>query len=703
MDPFAVDPMLQDPMMDPMMGGMPMDPYAIPPPGPLEMLEPVPPEVEEFVPPGPQSTPVWYQPPAKPKAEDILEEAERERSDHQDRIAVAMEMTRRLNMELTGIFKRDREMIEIGEMERGVLTDLRDEHDAYCSHIAAMDWNVSVPLKDSIDREETIAKEDAIHYYFECFQRQHSNAGYASLRWALPDILGKYGMLAASLVIDPTNDECGLRFQMIDPATVFPVFEGGMGLARVYRIYEATASQVIGSFYDAEGGVQKKVKKLATANKRYDPHHVAEVVEYWDREHVMVLFEGKEVLYRKHGYTKVPFKIKYGGFGQQGFTQTTRLANHDGIHIRNYGTSSSDIRREDLMRIAQPFLLRRVKAHDIEEAWMGLMLTAGRREMFPMWLQQLNIQSHNEGGVDVKQVEGGRIIARDDDMLTPQPPLLSPNTINAVNALTAQNKQTGMASGVIMGQMPGGQTTGSAIDILNSAGLEKWRPLVTIIEEFLTELAEFALELIRDWGGVLGMDGNYGVIEIPRRNPNPRTGEAPAHDLTPKVLRTHGIRCKVTLRRFNPHNLTQVANGLAIAYNMGILDKRTIIELLGVTDNPDAILNRIDEDLLDEVPEVKQEKTLRNLFTKAKIAEQRGDMESARDCMNRAYFIASQMQARAMIGMPADGGGLPGVPNPAMIPMLNDPSLSAGHGAQGGRPPGGGAPQPMGPGGPAMG
>lgn len=692
-----------------LIGGMGMDPYGAmlapppmaPEPGPMEMLSPVPEEVEPFIPPGPK-LPVWYVEPPKPKKSEIQEEAERERSDHQDRIALAMQTIRRIGMEVGGIFSRDAEAHRLGVVERGWLTDLHDEHKAYCSHIAAMDWSVSVPLKDSIDREETIAKEDAIHYFFECIHRQHSGAGNASLDWALPDMVGKYGMIAASLLVDPTNEELGLRFQMLDPATVFPVFEGGMGLARVYRVYEATASQVIGSFFDAEGSVQKKVRKIATSQRQYNPHYTAEVIEYWDRAHVMVLFAGEEVFYQKHGYGKVPFKIKYGGFGQQGFTQTARIYDGDGSRIRNYGSDSTGIRREDLMRIAQPFLAGRFRAHDTEEAVMGLMLTAARMGVYPMWVQQLGMQTHNEGGIDIKVMEKGTIIMRDDDKATPAPPVLDPSVLNAVTALTAQNKQTGMASGVIMGTMPGGQTTGSAIDILNQAGLEKWRPIVSIIEEFLTELAEFALELWRDWGGILGMEGSYGVLSIPRRNPNPRTGDAPAHDLTPKILRTHGIRCKVTLRRFNPHNLTQVANGLAIARNLGILDKRTLIELLGVTDNPDQILNRIDEEMLDEVPEVKQEKTLRSLFKQAQIAEKRGDLESARDAMNRAYFIASQMQARAMIGMPADGGGLPGVPNPAMVPMLNDPALAGMPGAQGGRPPGGGAPmgpmtQPQGP------
>jgi hypothetical protein len=720
------DPMLggmppMDPMMmgdmgalmgmgDPMLGSpMPMPPMLPPPPpGPLDLLEPVPPPVEEFVPPGPQSLPVWYSDPPKPKLADILEEAERERADHQDRIQIAMQTIRRLNLELTGIFKKDRELVEIGEVERGVLTDLRDEHEAYCSHISAMEWNVSVPLKDSIDREETTAKEDAIHYLFECFQRQHADAGNASLKWALPDIAGKYGMLAACLVVDPMNEECGLRFQMVDPATVFPVFEGGMGLARVYRIYSATAAEVMGSFFDAKGTVQKKVKKIATFGDRYVPNHVGEVVEYWDRKHVMVAFEGKEIFSHAHDYGKVPFRIKYCGFGQQGFTRTTDLSSQESIRARPVGAEGSSLRREDLMRIAQPFLLRRFKAHDIEEAVHGLMLTAMRRQINPMWVQQLGMQSHNDGAVQVKQVEGGNLVLRDDDIATPQPPVLTPDVVNAVTALNQQNKQTGMASGVIMGMMPGGQTTGSGIDILNQAGLEKWRPLVMVVEEFLTELAEWALELLRDWGGILGTEGSYGSISIPSRRPNPRTGMAAAHDLTPKILRTHGVRCRVELRRFNPHNMSTLMNGLAIAMNMGVLDKRTIIDMMGFTNNPDAILDRINEEMLESVPEVLQEKTLRSKFREAEIAKERGDFKSAEEAMNAVYFIASEMQRKAMIGQaapidPATGLPMPtpGVPIPPNVPVQGDPSLSGMPGAQGGRPPGGGAPTPIGPGGPA--
>jgi hypothetical protein len=482
---------------------------------------------------------------------------------------------------------------------------------------------------------------------------------------------------------------------MLDPATVYPVYEGGMGLSRIYRIYQATASQVIGSFFDATGTLAKKVRKEASADKRYDPHFMGEVTEYWDKEWVMVAWEGKELLCRKHGYGKVPIKIKFAPWGMQNFTQTSQLADDSGAVRHAFGANRShDVRRRDLKRIIQPFLACRFEAHDIEEAMMGVFNTALMTQMYPPTRQYLNLQSQGEGSIKVKQGQGETTVFRDDDKAEDAPPVFTPDVVNAVMANLTQNKQTGMASGVIMGQMPGGQTNGSAIDIFGQAGTEKWRPIVTMVEEFLTELVEWAFELWRDWGGILGMEDNLGVVEIPRRNPNPRTGEAPAHEMTPEILRRVGIRAKVELRRFNPNNLAQLVNGLAIMYNMGAIDIRGIIDQTGITNNPDAMMERIQDEKLEQVPEVLQAKTLKRKFREAKIAEQRGDAESAKAAMDEAYFIASQMQHNMMYGQPNLDPTtglpmpLPGTPTPNTVEVQNDPSLTGMPGAQGGRPPG---------------
>lgn len=690
---------LADPMLDPMMGGMPMDPMS---PDPLAMMPPVPTPEEPIEPPvGPVHKP-WYRVPKRPVWAEIQGEAEEEKRIHAGRISIAMEMRKRLNLEMFGYFVQDAEKLKNHQIEPGYVSAIRDEHDMACSHGSSMDWAVEAINRETIiDKEEMVAKEDLAAYLFECEQRQHSRAGNASLKWALFDTLQAYGMLVGFDAIDPADDECGVRMRLVDPATVFPIHEGSRGISRLYRCYYATASQVIGDFDDASGTLGRKVKKIARGNnKQFDPTYMAEVVEYWDRNWVLVAFDGEQILLRSHGYARVPFTVVYGCFGQQGFTRTS-----DNYHVAgttlvySAGAPSSRMRQEDLMRTAQPFLWRRVKTHDIEEAVNGLVLTAWRRSINPPVIHYRSILSMGQGRPEIDRSEGGYTPAMEDDRFEPFPTIPSPEIMQPMLAYLQQNRMTGMPSGIMSGQMPSSQTSGSAIDILGSIGYQRWNPLMLTVEQFVTERTEWRMELLRDWGPVLGAEGELGALTIPRRRPNPRTGEASAHTVTPDMLRRTGIRCRIELRRFDPSTLSQVANGLMILQNMGIIDRRRSIKIAGFDSDPDAVMQDIDMDELNAVPEVKQEKTLRTLFKLSEQAKARGDYESAIDLEQALYFIASVMEQRMSIGQPAlgpdgqrirpVGGGGGGNPN-MQVQGLSNPMMGMGVGQMGGAPSTGG-------------
>jgi hypothetical protein len=356
-----------------------------------------------------------------------------------------------------------------------------------------------------------------------------------------------------------------------------------------------------------------------------------------------------------------------------------------------------------LMRTAQPFLWRRVKAHDIEEAVSGLMVTAFRRSINPPVIHYRSILSIGQGAPEIDRSEGGYTAAGEDDKFEPWPTVPAPEIVNPLLAYIQQNRVTGTPSGVMNGQMPSSQTSGNAIDVLGSMGFQRWNPLIHCVEQFLIERTEWRLELIRDWGEVLGVEENLGTLTIPRRKPNPRTGEASAHEVTPQMLRQTGIRVKVELRRFDPSTLSQLANGLMILYNMGIIDKRRAIKISGFDPDPDAVIQDIDMDELNAVPEVKQEKTLRTLKRMADQAKMREDWESAIDIEQAMYFIASVMEQRMSIGQPAlgpdgqrlrpiDGGGRGGNTgggnaNPNMqVQGLGNPQMGMGVGQMGGAP-----------------
>lgn len=704
---------MQPPMPDMGMGGMipptpePMpapasrDPMAemVAPPSPMMPVQD-PNTMEPEFDPEPQIGPVWedwYRKPSRPKASAIMAEAEKEKSDHQGRVAIAMEMRKRLQLDTYGYFAQDEEALQMQQVEPAPVSALRDEHDLACSYGMSMDVGIDALNRNTlIDKEEMQAKEDLSAYLHECDRRQHSRSGNASLLWAMFDTLQAYGMLVGFDGLDPADHECGLSMRLVDPATVYPVHEGKRGLSHLYRCYNTTASAVIGDFDDATGKVTKKVKKIARGESgRIDPHYVGEVIEYWDRNWVCVLFDGIEIMCREHGYARVPFTVTYGCFGQQGFTSTTNdfnyVANGTQLVYSASGVAGRN-RQEDLMRIAQPFLWRRRKTHDMEEAVSGLLVTALRRAINPPVIHYRSLLSIGQGDLEIDRSEGGYTQAGEDDKFEPFPTIPSPEIIAPVIAYLQQNRMTGTPAGVLSGQMPSSQTSGSAIDILGSMGFQRWNPLVKCVEQFVEERTEWRLCLIRDWGEILGAADDLGTLTIPRRKPNPRTGNASAHNVTPKMLRDTGIRVKVEMRRFDPTSLNTVGNGLMLLMSQGLIDRRRAIKIAGFADDPDAVMQDIDIDELNAVPEVKQEKTLRMLKVNVDQAKARGDWESAIELEQAMYFIASVMEQRASIGqpalgpdgqrlkpMPGQGGGNPGMQTQGLsMPMMGIPTGTNG-------------------------
>ncbi len=691
--PNPGDPLLQlpdesDAYVGPLPGESPLPPVLPPVPDLAEPIGPTP--------------PLWYRKPKKPTLGDVLAEAQREKDDHEGRVLIAGEMMRRLNLETNGMFERDREGMESGEIERFFSTALRDEHDLVCSYIGSMDWHVEALFRNAIDKEEAAAKEDLAAYLFEVEARQFSRSGFAHLKVALADTIQKYGMLVGFDGLDPNNEEVGLQMRLVDPATVFPVHEGERGLRNVYRVYYATASQVIGDFDDGTGKVEKKVAKFSKDEAGgYDPHFVGEVVEYWDRNWCLVAFEGEQILLREHGYCRVPFTITYGCFGQQGFTTLPDLVATDGSLFgdRPRGTARGrGNRRDDLMRIAQPFLWRRVKAHDIEEAVGARLLTALRRSLLPPMVVKQGVISAAEGDPEIDPNEGGITRLREDDDIQVLPNLPAPEVMSPLVGFLQQNKQTGMAAGVMAGQNPAAQTSGYAVDSLMQAGFDRWAPLVLAVEQFLTERTEWRLSLIRDWGGILGLEGNRGTLFIPRRNPNPRTGKAPAFEVTPDLLKQTGIRVKIRLHKFNPMSLAPIGNGLAIANSLGVVDKRTMITTLGLTTDPDGMLQRIEDEALEQVPEVLQARTLRRYVQQAEEAAERGDTASAEQLLAEVQFIAEQMQQLQMDkDMAKQQSAMEQAAMAAPQPQgMSNPAMGEPVGQEGGRPPGSGGPPPGG-------
>ena len=652
MDPFAPDipdvpDLAADPLADP---GLPA-------------AEPLP-----LIPVGPKRKPGWKKPP-KPAADDVLADAELHAQLHRARLRQQSDYLKRVAGEVNVFFEAHREMAERGEMDPWHSSDLHDEHHAAVRVVGTMDWQVEVLYRDMVDQDEAAATEDTAAYSVEVETRQHARAGRGTYRAAVAED-AVCGMLAGFDGLDIDDDEIGLDMRLIDPNTVFPVFAGKRGLKAVYRVYDADPQDVVGNFDAGDGKVERKVRRILGDDDRPDPRALCRVVEYWDDHWTLVALDGQHVATFEHGYGHNPFTVRYLCAGQPGHVARPDASGGDTIANLLAGGGSGAGRERDLARIAEPFLWHRVAGHEQDEMIGAVLQTAFRRTLNPAMVLQQDAVSMNLLDVEPSMSEGevNRIGA--GDTLSAFTPEINQAVIQPLLGMSQQNRLTSMAQGVLNGQAPP-QTSGSAMDIMQQSGWDKFTPLVAVIEDWAAERIEKRLALLRDWGAVIpAMDGG---LPIPARAANPRLGTSKVHTVTPEVLERTGIRVTVNLQKVNLSSLAQLANGLAIVNSMGVIDKRSIIKMTGITNDPEAMLKRIEIDQFDDVPEFKQARFLEWLGDQAAEARARGDEQSFRDLTDRAQFIASMMGARmadarmqgqmAEDGMPPpEDGPLPGLP-----------------------------------------
>jgi hypothetical protein len=601
----------------------------------------LPPEAPQaLVPYGP--TPQrWYKTPPRPKTADVVEAAESERAMHDDRVQQGLKMLRRLNdPNMAGVFPRLLKDVASGKVSRVQLPGLRDETDMIVSTFAQMDWVIEALYRSNLDRERAAAKEDLGAYLQENAQRQYSRALGGSIKAAKIFDLAVFGCVAEFNGLDVDNDECGLRMRLVDPNTIFPVAEGERGLSCVYLKYQAEATDFIGNFGSLDGFDEDAVRDLATENGTYDPHCLGEVTEMWDRNWYWIGWEGEEIACDEHNYAEVPFIVTPGNFGQPAhITASTTITRHSSLDGGSWRTDRS----EDLMRIYQPFLQRRVEIHQLEEATAGIVVTKVRRSLNPARTTRNSVLTIEDEAVKFDDDEGTTTKTRIEDEWDVNDASISmdPQVAAAAFAIIQQGKATSTPSSIIAGQAPMSQGSGTALNVLKRGGVERWALIGEIAMLHEAASTEQRFRFIRDFGNLIGMDG---AIYVPRRRSNQRSGQAPAHEVTSDLLRKTGVRVTVQFRLFNPTELTSLSQGVGMLRSIGLIPKREAIEIIGYTDDPDRAIQDMDREMLDESPEITQVNMLDALIEDLEEAGFRGDDEELEALFYRLMLVSDLLE-----------------------------------------------------------
>lgn len=629
----------------------------------------------------------WRCPP-KPKVTRVLADAERVKEEHAYRIRVNALMRRWLEGELYGRYPRDEALMGT-EFLPAPLDDLKNEHFKMCAWHARMNVSIKSYGRAVIGDEEREAVEDFGRLLIREWGLEYAryNQG-GDFLWGLADSMGAAGMLAAYISPDPANTRTGTSFQMIDPNACFPVYEGKRGLKAVYLCTMATAEDVIGWYGDERGAVERKVRKVVRGGGEgeFDPLCEKELVCRYDRAWTTILWGGELIRQYQHGEGEVPFEIQGSGVGMQGFMQTPDSTVVDGT-TTTPNVLETDARQMDMARKHQPLLWRRTASHALMEA-RGVRLDAMFRRASwkpPLVIGQTN-QSVIDGMPETAPGEDGMTGVRAEDVVNPYPNMaVDPGLMAMMTAWDQRNTQTGMPAGMTSPTPGGAQASGNAIDLLTADGYEMWAPVTIGIQHFLGRCMARVLENAIKHGDAYGGDEFPGGLLVPRSKPG-LFGMADPHELTPELLARAGTDVDVTLRKFNAASLPPLVQAVMMAKQAGIMRQSTAVELIGAAADIEEELRGIDEDQLNSVPEMMAAKALKLARNRAMTALRLGDIESAREQLVDARYLASQLTI-------AQAARLSMV-NQAVMEAMGAGVDPAGLGAGGADPTGGGMMQP---------
>lgn len=689
------------PGMDPMMMGM-MPP---PEPPPIDPMDPnfdaglVPDDVlddiliEMSLPPVGPELPIGYKKPKKPKASEVLEAARRDESQHQLWLQLVAHTLARLRGEVYGYFEGDEEKIENNTYEIVRAPDLVAQHHALCRHIAQMQTSYDCPAHDVVDKEESSAKEEALSWWRRKEAEQHEDWTGQDINWAEADVLAKYGVIIGIDKLAPDRPE-GLAMRLLDPGTTFPTY-GGDRLHHVTRLYRCTVEEAVGMFGHhpgAEAKITSKKGSAASAERTEEIDVIEWIDEWWHAAYV----NDEEVFCAAHEYGECPVEVYYLPYGEQNFTQTPAptdrtLAATTPEELMVWAAGGS-FRQLERRRRALPFAFHQFRSHDLKEAMQGVAVTLFKRMRDPAWI--LNKDPFADvDPIDEVRTDGNVIneIGK-DETLAPIPVEVQPPLVAYVTAMVAQNEAMVGLPAQMQGSMQGigTQTTGSAIDLLNSAGAEQFWPVAHALGRFRARRGARRLRLFADWEPLIGSWGNRnrGGLTVPRR------GGPPLRLTRAAVLRS-GIEVEATLNRFDLTRSAQAATVAQILSSGGLAPKVTLIEHLGYTTDPDEALAQIAEEQFMEVPEIAQIRLAQWLIDRIAIAKQRGDDDSRKIYEGWYAWISQAIDDQRMARLKMSGRLAGAAPEDAPQPGLPDgdaeglsqPAYGHPSGTEGGRPP----------------
>jgi hypothetical protein len=635
--------------------------------------------------------PRWYKKPPKPDQDGIWGKAMTQKARYRlvhDRMHDDLLWLRGAQV---GLFEED-----IAAMRDGLFVDkwrsmnLINEWNLACSFMAGLPWSLDVPRAKPEDRSRSQQLKDAVNYLRITEIRKHAESGQGHLPMDEARMLTAYGMIVNRTVIDLDDPEFPFDSALIDPATVYPEWNGKRGLARIWRVYKTTYSRLLGDFGEPPKKELKKIKE--SIDGPLDDNTEIEVVEYWDTWYRAVIAQNAVIIpVTEHKYGYVPYTIQYGPLGEpmsvlapaSGARRT-----RSGEYVMDEGSLEDDLPHKSLSYIGHLKV-----SHMQYEALMSRMLTGFKKALNPPLLRERDEMAAEQPMPEMDTGPG----AVNETMLghervTPIPASPNPLDMQMLMQAIQQDQMRGMAPPSLYGLNDRSNVSGTAINALSDAGMDKIGPWVACLEQYHTRRFAQWMMSWRNFGHLARfMEEEPEPFMIPVSKPD--SGRDQAFELTPELIDQSTASVEVILTKVRKSEWVPLLNAGRMAYEMGVMSKRQIAQEIGQLDYDQVVNEVIEDKMLDAAL---QHPKFAELFgvpqaIKAEIAEAGDDFEQAQNLQemldNWMSIVAAPPPPPAP---PPAPGGMPGA-MPQATDGISFAAMGMGpgsvNGMQGGPPP----------------
>lgn len=588
-----------------------------------------------------------------------------------------------------GTFNVDR---QDNDFQRFYSSGLADDANLAITQVGALPvtYQLDAPRRDT-KRDAQEAEDFVRHVNCEVAYR-HAEAGNGDLGMDEAKCAVVYGVVVSREVLNLGDPDLPIHSELLDPGTCYPYWAGRKGLQVMVRTYCDSIANIAGDF-DADGTLEKRLferNKTNRANRRDRATRLTEqvdVIEYWDTWwRAVYLRDGTEVVKpTAHEYGFVPFVYQRSSAGRPAFARTLHRT---GIDTTTDG--SEIVTREDQqaeLDAAVSFFHWRKKPHAQYEAVMSkLMQVMSKADRPPLAVFQdwLAREAHDTVEVDY---DAGKIntFMMGNEEVRPLLETAPPNLFGPLLQAIAQDKATGQLPLSMYGASASAAgATGNALEGMNESGRDKLTNVVLTRQIYKAQQAAMWLKIWANFGHLWGQDGEKGAYEVPYAK-NRRDATAPTFALTPATVRRAGNRVTVKLTSLRLQNLPAFLNAGAIGLQTDQMTLREALELRGVENPMDYIMERIEEKALLN-PE-------NQAIVEVVAALNGGDPVLAKLLYERLKGSGGQPPTGGPGGPPPGALGLPGPAGPNTSGM-DLSAISPGVGAGAGRPVGPPPPPP---------